>query len=60
VVGTMIVNLPGETEDDVIKDLEALDRIKRLSHTFSLPSYPWARSEELPHPADDDTGPVEG
>jgi radical SAM superfamily enzyme YgiQ (UPF0313 family) len=41
VVGTMIVNLPGETEDDVIKDLELLDRIKRLRViTFPLPFIP--------------------
>jgi len=37
----MIVNLPGETEDDVIKDLELLDRIKRLRVvTFPLPFIP--------------------
>jgi len=41
VVGTMIINLPGETEDDVIKDLELLDRIKSLKVvTFPLPFIP--------------------
>ena len=41
VVGTMIVNLPGETEDDVVRDLELLDRIKRLRvMTFPLPFIP--------------------
>ncbi len=41
VVGTMIVNLPGETEDDVMRDLELLDRVKKLRViTFPLPFIP--------------------
>lgn len=41
VVGTMIVNLPGETEDDIMYDLELLDRIKKLRViTFPLPFIP--------------------
>ncbi len=41
VVGTMILNLPGETDDDVIKSLELLDRLKRLRVlTFPLPFIP--------------------
>ncbi|WP_427972500.1 B12-binding domain-containing radical SAM protein [Acidilobus sp.] len=41
VVGTMILNLPGETEDDVVYDLELLDRIKKLRViTFPLPFIP--------------------
>ncbi len=41
VVGTMIVNLPGETENDVMYDLELLDRIKKLRViTFPLPFIP--------------------
>ena len=41
VVGTMIINLPGETADDVMKDLELLDRIRKLRViTFPLPFIP--------------------
>ncbi len=41
VVGTMIVNLPGETDDDVMMDLELLDRIRKLRViTFPLPFIP--------------------
>ncbi|WP_243680065.1 radical SAM protein [Vulcanisaeta souniana] len=41
VVGTMILNLPGETDDDVIKSLELLDRISKLRVlTFPLPFIP--------------------
>ncbi|MGC9071257.1 MAG: B12-binding domain-containing radical SAM protein [Acidilobus sp.] len=41
VVGTMIINLPGETDDDVEKDLELLDRIRKLRViTFPLPFIP--------------------
>ncbi len=41
VVGTMIVNLPGETDDDIIYDMELLDRIKKLRViTFPLPFIP--------------------
>ncbi|MEB3691219.1 MAG: B12-binding domain-containing radical SAM protein [Caldisphaeraceae archaeon] len=41
VVGTIILNLPGETEEDVMKTLELLDRIKRLKViTFPLPFIP--------------------
>ncbi len=41
VVGTMILNLPGETDDDVIRSLELLDRISKLRVlTFPLPFIP--------------------
>ncbi|MFB6470278.1 MAG: B12-binding domain-containing radical SAM protein [Vulcanisaeta sp. AZ3] len=41
VVGTMILNLPGETDDDVVKNLELLDRLKKLRVlTFPLPFIP--------------------
>lgn len=42
VVGTMIINLPGgETDDDVIKNLELLDRLSKLRiMTFPLPFIP--------------------
>jgi radical SAM superfamily enzyme YgiQ (UPF0313 family) len=41
VVGTMILNLPGETDDDVVRSLELLDRLKRLRVlTFPLPFIP--------------------
>ncbi|WP_069807863.1 B12-binding domain-containing radical SAM protein [Vulcanisaeta thermophila] len=41
VVGTMILNLPGETDDDVMHSLELLDRIKKLRVlTFPLPFIP--------------------
>jgi radical SAM superfamily enzyme YgiQ (UPF0313 family) len=41
VVGTMIVNLPSETEDDIVHDLELLDRIKKLRVIpFPLPFIP--------------------
>lgn len=41
VVGTMILNLPGETDDDVVKSLELLDRLKKLRVlTFPLPFIP--------------------
>ncbi len=37
----MILNLPGETDDDVIKSLELLDRLKKLRVlTFPLPFIP--------------------
>ncbi len=41
VVGTMILNLPGENDYDIIKDLELLDRLKNLRViTFPLPFIP--------------------
>ena len=41
VVGTMIVNLPGETDSDVAASLELLDRLKKLRViTFPLPFIP--------------------
>ncbi len=41
VVGTLITRLPGETEDDVIKTIELLDKIKDLNVvTFVLPFIP--------------------
>ncbi len=41
VVGTMIINLPGETDDDLLKNLELLDRLGRLRiMTFPLPFIP--------------------
>jgi len=41
VVGTMILNLPGENDNDIIKDLELLDRLKKLRViTFPLPFIP--------------------
>jgi len=41
VVGTMILNLPGETDKDVILNLELLDRLKRLKiFVFPLPFIP--------------------
>ncbi len=41
VVGTIIVNLPGETDDDVLMTLELLDRLKKLRVlTFPLPFIP--------------------
>ncbi|PMP60442.1 MAG: radical SAM protein [Caldisphaera sp.] len=41
VVGTMILNLPGETDDDIIKNLELLDRLKKLKViTWPLPFIP--------------------
>jgi len=43
VVGTMILNFPGETDDDIIADLELLDRLKGLRVvTFPLPLIPVA------------------
>ncbi|MFH8120075.1 MAG: radical SAM protein [Candidatus Aenigmatarchaeota archaeon] len=41
VVGTMIVNLPNETEHDIMLDLELLDRLKNYRViTFPLPFIP--------------------
>jgi len=41
VVGTMIINLPGETDNDVEKNLELLDRLRKLRvMTFPLPFIP--------------------
>ncbi len=49
VVGTIILNLPGEDEDDVIKTMELLDRIKHLrAMTFPLPFIPMGRLRGLP------------
>ena len=43
VVGTMIVNFPGENEDDIMANIELLDRIKNLKVvTFPLPLIPVA------------------
>ncbi len=43
VVGTMILNFPEETNDDIIANLELLDRIKKLDVlTFPLPLIPVA------------------
>jgi len=43
VVGTMIVNFPGENEDDIMANIELLDRIKNLNVvTFPLPLIPVA------------------
>lgn len=41
VVGTMIINLPGENDNDVEKNLELLDRLRKLRvMTFPLPFIP--------------------
>ncbi|MGC8573379.1 MAG: B12-binding domain-containing radical SAM protein [Caldisphaera sp.] len=41
VVGTIILNLPGEKDDDILKDLELLDKLKKLRViTFPLPFIP--------------------
>ncbi len=43
VVGTMIINFPGETDEDIIANLELLDRLKGLRVvTFPLPLIPVA------------------
>ena len=43
VVGTMILNFPGETDEDVVANLELLDRLKGLRVvTFPLPLVPVA------------------
>ncbi len=43
VVGTMIINFPGETDDDIIANLELLDKLKDLKVvTFPLPLIPVA------------------
>ncbi len=47
VVGTMIVGFPGEEDDDIIANLELLDRLKGLKVvTFPLPLVPIARFRE--------------
>ena len=49
VVATFIVNLPGETEEDVIQTLELLDKIKHLKvMTFPLPFIPMGKLRGLP------------
>jgi radical SAM superfamily enzyme YgiQ (UPF0313 family) len=41
VVGTMITNLPNETDDDIVRSLELLDRLRKLRVlTFPLPFIP--------------------
>lgn len=47
VVGTMIIGFPGEEDEDIIANLELLDRLKDLKVvTFPLPLVPIARFRE--------------